>query len=116
MKQIFIFIIAFLLLFEWISAYFIGGLFGVVSWWGIIGGSILGVILSFICFITFLLKLVRPKKVSIISHLSKVDIYQIMWSLGHEKIETTMIYLEKVFEKEKHAIHSWNSDIFGRYI
>ncbi|MGE6257011.1 peptidoglycan DD-metalloendopeptidase family protein [Heyndrickxia sporothermodurans] len=64
LKQIFIFIIAFLLLFEWISAYFIGGLFGVVSWWGIISGSILGVILSFICFIIFLLKLVRRKTIS----------------------------------------------------
>ena len=29
-----------------------------------------------------------------------------MRSLGHEKIETTMIYLEKVFKREKHAIHA----------
>ena len=36
-----------------------------------------------------------------------------MRSLGHEKIETTMIYLEKVFEKEQHAIHDWNPDVFG---
>ena len=53
---------------------------------------------------------------AIISHLSKVDIYQIMRSLGHEKIETTMIYLEKIFEKERHAIHGWNSEVFGEYI
>ncbi len=53
---------------------------------------------------------------AIISKLNGVDIYDIMRSLGHEKIETTMIYLEKVFEKERHAIHSWKSDAFGEYI
>lgn len=53
---------------------------------------------------------------AIISHKSKVDIYQIMRSLGHEKIETTMIYLEKIFEKERHAIHGWNPEVFGEYI
>lgn len=53
---------------------------------------------------------------SIISHLSGVDIYDIMRSLGHEKIDTTMIYLEKIFEKEKHAIHGWKPEIFGEYI
>ncbi|MGM0878737.1 MAG: tyrosine-type recombinase/integrase [Bacillota bacterium] len=53
---------------------------------------------------------------AIISHKSGVDIYQIMRSLGHEKIETTMIYLEKIFEKERHAIHSWNPEVFGEYI
>jgi integrase/recombinase XerD len=53
---------------------------------------------------------------AIISHKSGVDIYQIMRSLGHEKIETTMIYLEKIFEKERHAIHQWNPELFGEYI
>lgn len=53
---------------------------------------------------------------AIISKLNGVDIYDIMRSLGHEKIETTMIYLEKVFEKERHAIHSWKSEGFGEYI
>lgn len=53
---------------------------------------------------------------AIISKLNDVDIYDIMRSLGHEKIETTMIYLEKVFEKERHAIHSWKSEGFGEYI
>lgn len=53
---------------------------------------------------------------AIISHKSKVDIYEIMRSLGHEKIETTMIYLEKIFEKERHAIHGWNPEVFGEYI
>ena len=38
-----------------------------------------------------------------------------MRSLGHEKIETTMIYLEKIFEKERHAIHGWNPEVFGEY-
>ena len=53
---------------------------------------------------------------AIISHKSKVNIYDIMRSLGHEKIETTMIYLEKIFEKERHAIHGWNSEVLGEYI
>lgn len=50
---------------------------------------------------------------AIISRLNGVDVYDIMRSLGHEKIETTMIYLEKIFEKEKHAIHSWKSKCLG---
>lgn len=53
---------------------------------------------------------------AIISHLNGVDIYKIMRSLGHEKIETTMIYLEKVFDKERHAILSWKKEVFGEYI
>lgn len=53
---------------------------------------------------------------AIISKINSVDIYDIMRSLGHEKIETTMIYLEKVFEKERHAIHAWKSEAFGEYI
>lgn len=53
---------------------------------------------------------------AIISKVNGVDIYDIMRSLGHEKIETTMIYLEKVFEKEKHAIHQWKPELFGQYI
>lgn len=53
---------------------------------------------------------------AIISHLNGVDIYQIMKSLGHEQLSTTEIYLEKVFEKERHAVHLWKSDIFGDYI
>lgn len=53
---------------------------------------------------------------AIISKLNGVDLYDIMRSLGHEKIETTMIYLEKVFEKERHAIHQWKPELFGQYI
>lgn len=39
-----------------------------------------------------------------------------MRSLGHEQIESTMIYLEKAFEKEIHAIHSWKPELFGEYV
>ncbi|WP_338656119.1 hypothetical protein V6B14_07845 [Sporosarcina psychrophila] len=53
---------------------------------------------------------------AIISKINRGDIYDIMRSLGHDKFETTMIYLEKIFEKERHAIHAWKPDIFGDYI
>lgn len=45
---------------------------------------------------------------AIISKQNGADIYDIMRSLGHEKIETTMIYLEKLFEKERHTINQWD--------
>lgn len=53
---------------------------------------------------------------AIISRLSGADVYDIMRSLGHEKIETTMIYLEKLFERENHVIHRWSPEVFGEYI
>ncbi|MET1178188.1 tyrosine-type recombinase/integrase [Peribacillus simplex] len=53
---------------------------------------------------------------AIISHLNGVDVYQIMKSLGHEQLSTTEIYLEKVFEKERHTIYLWKPDVFGVYI
>ena len=53
---------------------------------------------------------------AIISRLNKVDVYDIMRSLGHERLETTEIYLAKTFEKENHAIHSWKPELFGQYI
>ncbi|WP_353958205.1 tyrosine-type recombinase/integrase [Peribacillus simplex] len=53
---------------------------------------------------------------SIISHLNGVNVYQIMMSLGHEQLSTIEIYLQKVFEKERHAIHLCKSDVFGEYI
>ena len=37
-------------------------------------------------------------------------------SLGHERLETTENYLEKVFATENHAIHSWKPELFGEYI
>lgn len=52
---------------------------------------------------------------AIISHLNKVDIYDIMRSLGHEKIDTTMIYLAKVTARSSNAIHSWRSDTLGKH-
>ncbi|GEL05481.1 tyrosine-type recombinase/integrase [Rummeliibacillus stabekisii] len=53
---------------------------------------------------------------AIISQQNGIDVYQIMRSLGHEKIDTTMIYLQKVFERNKHAIHKWKSEKFGEFI
>lgn len=53
---------------------------------------------------------------AIISYKSGVDMYLLMRSLGHEKMETTMIYLQKIIEKEEHAIHKWNQDVFRDYI
>lgn len=52
---------------------------------------------------------------AIISHINKVDIYDIMRSLGHEKIDTTMIYLAKVTARSSNAIHSWRSDTLGKH-
>lgn len=53
---------------------------------------------------------------AIISSLEGVDIYTIMRSLGHERIETTQIYLEKIFAKERHAIQQWSGNVIGKYI
>lgn len=53
---------------------------------------------------------------AIISHMNKVDIYDIMRSLGHEKIETTMIYLEKVQARSSNAINSWNNNVLGEHL
>lgn len=53
---------------------------------------------------------------AIISYLNGADIYDIMRALGHEKIETTMIYLQKIMDREKHAIHKWKDGSLGRYI
>jgi len=53
---------------------------------------------------------------AIISHLNGADIYKIMQSLGHEKIETTIIYMEKVLATDQHAIHEWEAGNFEGYI
>ena len=42
--------------------------------------------------------------------------FDIIRSLGHESLEITHIYLDKVFAKENHAIHSWKPELFGEYI
>ncbi|MBQ0139905.1 MAG: tyrosine-type recombinase/integrase [Kurthia sp.] len=52
---------------------------------------------------------------AIISHLNKVDVYDIMRSLGHEKIDTTMIYLAKITARSTNAIHSWSSTTLGKH-
>ncbi|MGF9978920.1 tyrosine-type recombinase/integrase [Viridibacillus arvi] len=53
---------------------------------------------------------------AIISRVNGADVYDVMRSLGHEKIETTMIYLQKIFEKEQHSIHKWDPKLFGEFI
>lgn len=53
---------------------------------------------------------------AIISYHQGVDVYTIMRSLGHEHIETTMIYLQKEFEKDKHAAHSWDKGLIKDYV
>ncbi|MBO2536955.1 tyrosine-type recombinase/integrase [Rummeliibacillus suwonensis] len=47
---------------------------------------------------------------------NKVDVYDIMRSLGHEKIDTTMIYLDKLFKNEHNATHQWKPETFGEFI
>jgi len=53
---------------------------------------------------------------AIISHLNKADIFSIMKALGHEDIHTTMIYLQKVLNREQHVIHQWTNKSLGKYI
>ncbi|MEQ6048782.1 hypothetical protein U2I53_07070 [Lysinibacillus capsici] len=48
--------------------------------------------------------------------MNGADIYKIMKSLGHEKIEATIIYMEKVLEMDQNAIHEWDTESFGGYI
>lgn len=53
---------------------------------------------------------------AITSRLNQVDVYDIMRSLGHEKLETTQIYLEKVFAREGHAINQWSNDALQGFV
>ncbi|MGG6448291.1 tyrosine-type recombinase/integrase [Pseudobacillus badius] len=53
---------------------------------------------------------------AIISYLNGVDVYNIMRALGHEQIETTMIYLQKIMNREQHAVLKWKEDSLGKYI
>lgn len=53
---------------------------------------------------------------AIISYHSGADIYRIMRSLGHEKIETTQIYLQKEFEKNDHAVHLWDKSLLKDFV
>jgi integrase/recombinase XerD len=42
---------------------------------------------------------------AIISYLNKVDVFAIMKELGHESINTTMIYFQNVMDRGQHSIH-----------
>lgn len=53
---------------------------------------------------------------AITSRLNKADAYDIMRSLGHEKLETTQIYLEKVFAREGHAVNQWSNDALDEFV
>lgn len=53
---------------------------------------------------------------AITSRLNKVDVFDIMRSLGHEKLETTQIYLEKVFSRELHAVNQWSADALDEFL
>ncbi|EIM04956.1 integrase family protein [Planococcus antarcticus DSM 14505] len=53
---------------------------------------------------------------AITSRLNKADAYDIMRSLGHEKLETTQIYLEKVFAREGHVINNWSSNTLDEFL
>src|SRR5690606_24146451 len=44
---------------------------------------------------------------AIISAEEDTDVYRIMQALGHKKMDTTMIYLEKHTKRKNHAAHSW---------
>ena len=53
---------------------------------------------------------------AITSRLNGADVYDIMRSLGHEKLETTQIYLEKIFARERHAVNQWTPDALDEFI
>jgi len=53
---------------------------------------------------------------AIISAENKTDIFRIMQALGHEKIETTQIYLENKQSKETNAAHDWKNNIILKHI
>lgn len=53
---------------------------------------------------------------AIISAENDSDVYRIMQTLGHEKIETTMIYLENKQSKEKNVGHAWKGNDVLKHI
>lgn len=53
---------------------------------------------------------------AITSRLSGADLFDIMRSLGHEKMETTMIYLEKIFDRERHAVNQWKPGLLDEFV
>jgi site-specific recombinase XerD len=53
---------------------------------------------------------------SIISYHSGADFHKISRSLRHSKIDTTMIFLQKEFEKKENALHTWTYGIMSKYL
>jgi len=53
---------------------------------------------------------------AIISADQGADIYRIMQALGHKKIDTTMIYLEKYQQRKNHVAHTWKQSSFIKNI
>lgn len=53
---------------------------------------------------------------AITSRLNRVDVFDIMRSLGHEKLETTQIYLEKLFARERNAVNQWSMDALDEFL
>ncbi|WKA60351.1 tyrosine-type recombinase/integrase [Planococcus shenhongbingii] len=53
---------------------------------------------------------------AITSRLNRVDLFVIMRSLGHEKMETTMIYLEKIFARQENAVNQWSKSALDEFL
>jgi site-specific recombinase XerD len=53
---------------------------------------------------------------AIISHYSGTNILDISRGVGHEHISTTEIYLSKVFEQERNAVHHWSKGMLVNFI
>ncbi|NLP52075.1 tyrosine-type recombinase/integrase [Bacillus sp. RO1] len=52
----------------------------------------------------------------IASHYSGANILDISRSLGHEHIQTTQLYLAKVFAQERNAVHQWTNSVLKDFI
>lgn len=53
---------------------------------------------------------------AITSRLGGADLFDIMRSLGHEKLETTQIYLEKLFARERNAVNQWSANALDEFL
>lgn len=76
-------ILILLVLSEWISVYLIGGVVGVVSWWLIMGSSLIGLIITIVTLLLIFTNFVRKKKThySLVASLLIAIImgYPILW-------------------------------------
>jgi len=63
LKYIFPLLLITILLIEWINVFFIGGVIGVVSWWCILWGSFIGLIIFTFLIIKISIKLIKHKKI-----------------------------------------------------